>query len=557
MSKKTKKENKNEAVTETIKESSTTVAVKPPKKKRTVKSWQIIAGVVVITIAIRVGISAYKTATTDTSPMVEVCSVERGDIISTLDTSGVIGSEETKVYASPVNANIGEVPVEVGQKVLKGEYLLTFDTTSLQKSYDIAELQNKAEQATVDNSIAKSNENAAEMASSAAKMNTLQGQIDGTNAELHSLQSQQTDLEVAANNSAKESAKLTEMKADLQGIEAQITELKAKKDQKIITDKEKERLEKLKATRDEKKEKIKEQEKKVEDSTEIANKSARLSAEIARKSSSLSELQSEYATEEGKNSSAEAGILTEQEKANLNYTTEAGKLTLQQAADDLSAAKAGITAGFDGIVSEVMVSSGSAAAEGTPLITICDASNMCLDVTVSKYNLENIEVGQKAVITFREKEYDGTVSNISKIATKTESGASMVNVRIHFENPDDELIIGLDAKVEISLGSAADTLMVPISCINSDIDGDFVYVMEDNMVVRKDVVTGMASKDNMEIKEGLSEGDEVITTINSTIQEGIRVQKAPQENLEVSTESTVETDEAVESTEEAVEASAE
>lgn len=557
MSKKTKKENKNEAVTETIKESSTAVAVKPPKKKRTVKSWQIIAGVVVITIAIRMGMSAYKAATTDTSPMVEVCSVERGDIISTLDTSGVIGSEETKVYASPVTANIGEVPVEVGQKVLKGEYLLTFDTTSLQKSYDIAELQNKAEQATVDSSLAKSNENAAEMASSAAKMNTLQGQIDGANAELHSLQSQQTDLEVAANNSAKESAKLTEMKTELQEIEAQITELKAKKDQKIITDKEKERLEKLKASRDEKKEKIKAQEKKIEDATEIANKSARLSAEIARKSNSLSELQSEYATEEGKNSSAEAGILTEQEKANLNYTTEAGKLTLQQAADDLSAAKAGITAGFDGIVSEVMVSSGSAAAEGTPLITICDANNMCLDVTVSKYNLENIEVGQKAVITFREKEYDGTVSNISKIATKTESGASMVNVRIHFENPDDELIIGLDAKVEISLGSVTDTLMLPISCINSDVDGDFVYVMEDNMVVRKDVVTGMASKDNMEIKEGLSEGDEVITTINSTIQEGIRVQKAPQESLEVSTESTTETDESVESTEEAVEESAE
>lgn len=226
---------------------------------------------------------------------------------------------------------------------------------------------------------------------------------------------------------------------------------------------------------------------------------------------------------------------------------QAGKLTLEQTADSLSKAKAGIVADFDGIVTQVDTSAGSMAAEGSPLLTLASANDLCVEIPVSKYNLANIEIGQKATVTFQDKDYTGEVNYISKVAQKAESGAALVTVKVHIDTPDDNLVLGLDAKVKIDLGSVENVIKVPVSAVNSDTSGDFVYVVENNIVVRKAVTTGMASKEEMEIKSGLSEGEKVITTIDATIIEGMQVTESTEQDTETSAAGTT-----ADSTEEAI-----
>lgn len=151
-------------------------------------------------------------------------------------------------------------------------------------------------------------------------------------------------------------------------------------------------------------------------------------------------------------------------------------MTLSQSADSLEEAKAGIQAEFDGIVTSTEVAAGSAVQEGAPMFSIADASKMCVDFKVSKYNLTSLQVGQKVTITSLDRKYQGSVTNIGKVAEKTEQGAAMATARVHIDNPDDNLIIGLDAKLKIELGKKTDVLKVPIAAVNSDSKGDFVYV---------------------------------------------------------------------------------
>ena len=108
----------------------------------------------------------------------------------------------------------------------------------------------------------------------------------------------------------------------------------------------------------------------------------------------------------------------------------------------------------------------------------------------------------------------------------------MVTVKIHIENPDENLILGLDAKVSINLGTAENVLTVPISAVNSDSEGDFVYTINDGFVEKKYVTAGMASTEEIEIKSGIEEGEKVITTVDSSIIEGMKVMENVQENLE-------------------------
>lgn len=527
------------------KEKTTEITINKPKKK--IKKWKIVVLVIVLLIVVRTVVGIVFGSGKDMLPAVDTAEAVKGEITSTLDTSGTIASEVTKVYASPVNAQVLDVPAEAGEKVQKGEYLLTYDTTSLQKSYDIAELQAKAENATSNDSLEKSKESAADMASSASDIASLQGQIDALNAEINSLQSQATNNELASNDNAAVNEKITKLQTELEGIKAQIASLEAKKEKEELSDKEAENLKALNKEQKEKEKEIKKQQKSLNDTKSIANSQTTIQAQLTQKNSQLADLQSKLAEAQSKNTAAEAGVLSDAAKANIDYTKQAGKLTLEQTADSLSKAKAGIVADFDGIVTQVDTSAGSMAAEGSPLLTLASANDLCVEIPVSKYNLANIEIGKKATVTFQDKDYTGEVNYISKVAQKAESGAALVTVKVHIDTPDDDLVLGLDAKVKIDLGSVENVIKVPVSAVNSDTSGDFVYVVENNIVVRKAVTTGMASKEEMEIKSGLSEGEKVITTIDATIIEGMQVTESTEQDTETSAAGTT-----ADSTEEAI-----
>ncbi|MBO5371645.1 MAG: efflux RND transporter periplasmic adaptor subunit [Lachnospiraceae bacterium] len=514
------------------KENQTAVVERKPKKKK--KAWKIIVGIVAVIVVLNAVSGALFGDAEEMLPMVDTAEVTRGDITSTLDTSGTIASELIRVYASPVSAQVGEVPVAVGQSVLKGDFLLTYDTTSLQKSYDIAELQAKAENATTSDTLAKSNESATDLATSTNDINTLQAQADTLNAEISSLQSQATGNELDSNKNAATNEEIAKMQAEIEGITAQISALETQKASTGLSDKEKEKLKELKNTKKSKEKKLEKKEKSLKKAVDIANNLTNIQAQLSQKNTQLADVQSKLAEAQSKKAAAEAGILSESAKANISYSQQASKLTLEQSAEDLSKAKAGITADFDGIVTEVQTAAGTMAAEGAALISLANADEMCVEIPVSKYNLANLKLDQKATVTFQDKEYPGTVSYISKIATTGESGAAMVQVKVHIDAPDDNLILGLDAKVSVELGTAENTLMVPISAVNSDTEGDFVYLVENNLVVKKYITTGMTSDEYMEIKTGIEEGEKVITTVDSAIVEGMPVM----ENIPEETEST-------------------
>lgn len=524
------------------KKDDTAVITAPKRPRKKMKPWKVVAGIILALLIVYFVVGRLTKGSGEFFPAVATAEVTKGDITATLDTSGTIVSEETRLYASPVNAQVGEVPVEVGQNVKKGEYLLTYDTSSLQKSYDIAALQAKAEEATGNDSLAKSNESAGDFATSNSDIHTLQDQINAVNAEISSLQSQAADNEKSTNTNSSRQAEAAELKASIQSIDSQIAALEEKIEASAMSteegaaeavDTDRQTIEDLKQEKKELEKELKKLEKKIKDSADLANNMVNIQAELTKKNNQLADLQSKLGEAQSKNASAEAGILSEAAKANISYTRQASQLTLEQTADDLSTAKAGVTADFDGIVTEVQVSPGTIAVEGNPLITLASSENMCVEIPVSKYNLENIRLDQDAVVTFQEKEYKGKVSYISKIAQQKENGGAMVTIKVSIQDPDDALIIGLDAKVSIQLGTQTDTYIVPIASVNADTQGDFVFVVEDGVVVKKYVTPGMASKEEIEIKSGLNEGEKVITSVDSSIYEGMNVTEAQPMDTEV------------------------
>ncbi|MBD5106158.1 MAG: efflux RND transporter periplasmic adaptor subunit, partial [Lachnospiraceae bacterium] len=217
------------------------------------------------------------------------------------------------------------------------------------------------------------------------------------------------------------------------------------------------------------------------------------------------------------------------QKAQQSALKEVSRLTAESAQQNFRKAQDGVVIDFNGIISQVDVAEGQMVTEGTPLFTLESLEKVKATISVSKYDLEKIAIGQKAKVTINGKEYNGTLSAINKIAQANQSGTPMVNVDIHIENPDDYIFLGIEAKVSLETAKKEKTLLIPVECVNSDMNGDFCWVVINGIVTRKDIETGISTDTYMEILSGLEEGDRVVTDMTAALEEGMEVMPVEEE----------------------------
>ena len=149
-------------------------------------------------------------------------------------------------------------------------------------------------------------------------------------------------------------------------------------------------------------------------------------------------------------------------------------------------------------------------------------------INVTKYDLSKIKEGQKAIVTIGSREYEGEVSKINKMAEQNNSGAAVVGTEITILNPDSDVILGVEAKVVINTEKAEGAVLVPITAVNVDMDGEFVYVVENNILVKKPVTTGISTDTMTQIVEGLNGDEQIVTSVTADLYEGMIVAAMPQ-----------------------------
>ena len=122
--------------------------------------------------------------------------------------------------------------------------------------------------------------------------------------------------------------------------------------------------------------------------------------------------------------------------------------------------------------------------------------------------------------------YKGEIEKISGAATKNSNGVAVVDTIIKVTNPDSDIILGVEATNKIHAEKAQNTIVVPFEYILTDETGDYVYVVDNGVVVRKDVELGITTSTDAQVLSGLNEGDEIITSDASLLTEGMAVTAA-------------------------------
>lgn len=410
---------------------------------------------------------AAKVLAPEPKTVVTVRSASIGTVEQYVDTSGTVCAEEKKIYFSPLSAKVAECKVQAGDAVAAGDVLLLYDAEDLQHQESEAKLQNEEAYYSYQDSVAKSNQDASEYSRSSHDVEILEEQVEVWKGEVRALKQYITDLGCHLRDATKD------------GHENTASELQSRIDQ---------------ATND-----------------------------LAVKEEELAEFESNLAEQKSIKNAAEDSVLTANGRKQIEATKELAALKEEQVKAAVAKVKGGLTAEFGGIVTDVKAVEGSTVQESGELLTIESSEKVCVDISLSKSDLEKVKEGQKAIVKIVGKEYEGTVTHVSRSAAKNEKGASVVAGKIHIENPDESIFLGVEAKVTIEGPKAENVVMVPVEAVNIGKDGSFVNIVNNGVIERREVETGIASIEMMEIRSGLEGTEQVVLTTGTEIVEGAQV----------------------------------
>lgn len=171
-----------------------------------------------------------------------------------------------------------------------------------------------------------------------------------------------------------------------------------------------------------------------------------------------------------------------------------------------------IKATFDGEISKIHVEKNTEQMAGAQLLDIVNYSVLQTTVKVDEYDLKYLKVGQEVNVTINalEKEIKGTVSAISKEATN-ENGVSYFTATIDLVK-DEAIKVGMSTEAKLLKQQAKGVVTLSMKAIQFD-SKNKPYVLiptEKRMTTKKYIQPGINDGTTIEIKDGVSAGDEVI-----------------------------------------------
>ncbi len=153
--------------------------------------------------------------------------------------------------------------------------------------------------------------------------------------------------------------------------------------------------------------------------------------------------------------------------------------------------------------------------EKTTLYAITPAETMSIKVSVDELDVIALKEGQTANITLDAlpgQSVNGTVEKISAVGSSEDGGAAKYTATITVSRID-EMLDGMNASIVIETSTQKDVLTIPAAAVYEEGNRTFVYTStgsgEEELKNPVDITTGASDGTNIEVIEGLSEGDTV------------------------------------------------
>ena len=182
-----------------------------------------------------------------------------------------------------------------------------------------------------------------------------------------------------------------------------------------------------------------------------------------------------------------------------------------------------IIAPFVGILGKRGISGSSLGSENTIILTLDDSRKVLCDLQIPEVYAAILKKDLKIRAKFsayKNKIYKGIIETV---ASRVDAQTRSILARAKIENENSEIIPGSLLEIEI-LYNDKNALSVPDTSVMYEGSKKFIYkIVKNNMLKKVEVKTGIRNKGNLEVLDGLVEGDKIIAEGLTKVRPGMKV----------------------------------
>lgn len=208
---------------------------------------------------------------------------------------------------------------------------------------------------------------------------------------------------------------------------------------------------------------------------------------------------------------------------------EAAKGTLTSAQGRMMNAEAQVTyanlrSPIDGVVTDRPLFPGETAAAGTPVVTVMDTSSLLAKLHIAQAAAQRLKVGGSAQIFVQGIEEPQTAT-VAMISPALDPGSTTVEVWLKLPNPDGRYKVGSPVHVVLQGNTIANATQLPTAAILPADDGstNVLVVSSDGTAKKRPVKVGLRTPEKVQILDGVSTNDLVITEGGYGLDDGAKV----------------------------------
>jgi len=202
----------------------------------------------------------------------------------------------------------------------------------------------------------------------------------------------------------------------------------------------------------------------------------------------------------------------------VDVSVDTAQDTLTDAKEALSEFEAFVGDGtiysdYDGTIMSVGYEAGDDLSASTSIVTFADTDAVTMTVSVSEEDISEIAIGDEVMIELNAYEGQTFSGEVESIDTSVSSGSSTVsyNVTVKINGDVDGIYTDMTGNVTFIEKQVADVVYVSNKAIINEGTASYLKVKDsDGTIEKKEVTTGFSDGVNVEITEGLSEGETVL-----------------------------------------------
>jgi HlyD family secretion protein len=178
-----------------------------------------------------------------------------------------------------------------------------------------------------------------------------------------------------------------------------------------------------------------------------------------------------------------------------------------------------IVAPFQGEIIRKYVDAGALVSSSTPIVNLVHTMTLKIVANVLERDIPLLKPGMKAKI--QAEAYPGKVfeGKVARVNTGLELSTRTLQAEIEIPNSSRLLKPGMFARIEVVMLEKPEVLAIPSNAVMVEQGERFVYVVQGNKAARTPILTGIEQDRFVEVKEGLKEGDQVVTRGQEAIRE--------------------------------------